>query len=167
MPSTPVRLMMCSGLLAVIGVASAKHVQSSSEFMRKAASDGLAEVQVCRLAMQRSHNAELKRVAQRLMDDHLRADAQLGTLARHKHVHLPSAPEPEDAAKVQRLRAASAAEFDHAWVASNIDDHRNDIRTFGEAGRTLGDADARRFAANELPVLRTHLRLVEGLKTRR
>lgn len=154
-------------LLAVAGAASAKSVPSSSEFMKKAASDGIAEVEVCRLAMQRSHSAELKRVAKRLMDDHLHADAQLAALARRKHVHLPSAPEPEDAAKVQRLRSESATHFDPAWVASNIDDHRNDIRTFRDASKTLRDADTRHFAAAALPVLRTHLHLVEALKHHR
>jgi putative membrane protein len=65
---------------------------------------------------------------------------------------------------VTKLQSVSASAFDRTWVSMNLEDHRKDIKLFGEASQKLDDADARQFAAATLPTLKTHLQLVEQLQ---
>jgi len=48
-------------------------------FVKEAASGGLAEVKLGEIALKRSSDAEVKAFAQRMIDDHSRADAELRT----------------------------------------------------------------------------------------
>jgi putative membrane protein len=50
-------------------------------FMQQAASAGIAEVQLGQLALTKSDDDAVKALAQRIVDDHTKANAQLKTIA--------------------------------------------------------------------------------------
>src|SRR5262245_44713885 len=53
-------------------------------FMRKAAESGMAEVKLAKLALDKSRNDEVKRFAQKLIDDHQKANDDLKQIATQK-----------------------------------------------------------------------------------
>src|SRR5438445_519881 len=59
-------------------------------FMKEAAGDGLAEVQLGQLAKDRGMSDEVKSFANRMVDDHSKANEQLKSLAQAKGVQLPT-----------------------------------------------------------------------------
>lgn len=59
-------------------------------FIMHAAHDGMAEVEMAKLAVQRASSDEVKQFAQRLIDDHSRANTELMQLATSKGVTMPS-----------------------------------------------------------------------------
>ncbi|HET6807119.1 MAG TPA: DUF4142 domain-containing protein [Frateuria sp.] len=158
-------------LLAAATPAFAGHSSSTMQheatdktaFMKKVASDGMAEVQICQLALRQSNDAQLKQVAQRLMDDHTQANQQLQQIAQSEGVSLPAELMPEDQQKVQKLQGKSGKAFDKQWIQMNLTDHRKDIKLFSMAGKELKDQPTRQFAQETLPKLKTHLQLVEQL----
>ena len=163
-------LLLATGTSAIAGHSDAAMQQTASDktaFMKKAASDGMAEVQVCQMALKQSDDAQLKQVAQRLMDDHTQANQQLQQIAQREHVSLPAQLMPEDQQKLQKLQGKSGQAFDKEWIELNLGDHRKDIELFSMAGDKLNDQAARQFAQATLPKLKTHLQLVEQLTQKR
>lgn len=159
-------LLFATGTPAMAGhdEASAQHTASDkTAFIKKAASDGKAEVQVCQMALKRSDDPQLKQVAQRLLDDHTQANQQLEQIAQRENVSLPEQLMPEDQQKLQKLQGKSGKAFDKEWIQTNLTDHRKDIKLFSMAGKKLDDQPTRQFAQNTLPKLKTHLQLVEQL----
>ncbi len=164
-------LLLCSfSLFLAAGSAMAGNdsnsqpTHDSSAFMKKVASGSTAEVQIGRLALDRSDDPQLKQVAQRLVTDHSQANDRLKAIAAQKGVSLPAQPKPEDQSKVTRLQSKSGQAFDQAWIAMNIKDHKKDIDMFSKASQNLDDPAVRQFAADTLPKLKTHLQLVQQLQ---
>src|ERR1700730_8279725 len=54
---------------------------SDQDFVRMASSDGLAEIDLGRMAMEQATNPEIKRFAQRVIDDHTKANQELNRTA--------------------------------------------------------------------------------------
>ena len=75
-------------------------------FARLAAAGGMAEVDLGRLAQQKAHAAEVKEFARQMVEDHSKANMQLGSLANSANIPLPSEPDPDH--KALRADLASA-----------------------------------------------------------
>ncbi len=83
-----------------------------------------------------------------------------------------SSGDPRDAvlatieAEVAALRGKSGAEFDRAFVADMVKDHKKTIELFEEASGRTGDTEVSEFASMTLPRLRAHLARAEALAQR-
>jgi len=140
------------------GVAAA-----DTTFMKKAADGGMAEVALAKLAQSNASNAEVKTFAQKLEQDHSKANDELKQLADQKKVTLPSAPSKMQAAKEAKLSKLSGAAFDRAYVAAMLEDHRKDVAEFERQSQHAADSDVKAWAAKTLPTLKDHLQQVEQL----
>ena len=136
---------------------------ADATFLKKAADGGLAEVSLAKLAQTKSSNAEVKAFAQKLEQDHTKANDELKTLADSKHVTLPSAPSKAFAAKEAKFSKLSGAAFDRAYIADMLADHKKDVAEFERQSTHAADAEVKAFAAKTLPTLKDHLQQVEQL----
>jgi predicted outer membrane protein len=67
-----------------------KVASDDKNFVLKAAEAGMAEVEMGQLALQQASNEEVKRFAQRMVDDHSKANTELMQLAQSKGITLPA-----------------------------------------------------------------------------
>ncbi len=133
-------------------------------FIKQAAADGMAEVQMGRMALDKSSNGKVKQLAQHVVDDHTKANDELRTLAQNKQVTLetsPSAAAQKDAADMQKI---GGAKFDKAWTAAMVKGHQKAVELFTTESRQLEDADIWKFIEATLPVLHTHLDMAQQLQ---
>lgn len=130
--------------------------------MQQAASAGVAEVQLGQLALTKSENDAVKALAQRIVDDHTKANAQLKTIADSEQVALAT---PDDAARDEaaRLRALDGSAFDQAWAKTMVGDHEKAVKLFSDEAAASGDSRLRQFAQATLPALRAHLQSAKQL----
>src|SRR4051794_18497634 len=80
---------------------------ADSSFVKEAATGGMAEVELGRLATQKAQNAEVKQFGQRMVDDHSRANDQLKPIAQQKNVAVPTQLSGKDKALYDRLNKMS------------------------------------------------------------
>lgn len=132
-------------------------------FMRHAAADSLAEIQMGHIALDKSSSAQVKELAQRIIDDHTKANDQLMSIAERQQVTLPTEPTPMQKQEADKLKAMSGAAFDQAYARAMVKDHRKAIKMFGMESRKASDNDVKQFASATLPVLKTHLEMAEKL----
>ena len=127
-------------------------------FMLKAASGGLYEVEVSKLAAGKAESADVKKYASMLVDDHTKANAELTALAEARGVKLPAQPPADKRERLTRMGTMSGAAFDQAYVKQvGIGDHKADIALFEKAGRTGKDPEIKAWIDGRLPTLREHL----------
>jgi putative membrane protein len=175
MPTHPlVRIVAGTTLLfGLIGTAFAQsdgNMQSMANtaddtFMKHAAADGMAEVQMGQMAMKKSSDADVKQLAQRIVDDHTKINDALRALAESKQVPLPtslSADAQKQAAEVKKL---DGKKFDQAWAKAMVKDHQKAVETFTTASKQAQDADTQKFATDTLPALNTHLQMAQKVQS--
>ena len=129
------------------------------EFVTKAAEGGQQEVMMAQMAVDKASNPDVKQFAQRLVDDHSKANEELKTLASSKGLTLPA----ENATKTQKMKndmgKHSGAMFDREYMKDMIKDHQKDIAMFEREARDGRDSDVKAWAEKTLPTLREHLQM--------
>ncbi|HUK32263.1 MAG TPA: DUF4142 domain-containing protein [Vicinamibacterales bacterium] len=127
------------------------------EFVLDAAKGGMAEVELGKLAAERSQNDEVKKFAQRMVDDHTKANAQLKQIADSKSIKLPADVEGKDKALMQRLEKLNGPAFDRAYMTAMVSDHQKDVNEFKHEANAGRDSQVKSFASSTLPTLEEHL----------
>jgi len=142
---------------AATTAASATSGAPGSAFMIKAGGDGMAEVELGRLALERASSADVKAFAQMMVDDHSKANAELTSLAGTKGVTLPGEPPPPAKAAKDHLSTLSGAAFDKAYMDHMVKDHEKAVALFSKEASGGKDPEAKDWAAKTLPALQQHL----------
>ena len=137
-----------------------------TEFLTKAAQGGLAEVELGKLALTKATNAEVKKFAQQMVDDHSKANAELKTLAAQKNFSMPTEPSSKGKSLMDKLKGLSGAEFDKAYVNGMVEDHEEDVKLFKNQSEDGKDADVKAWAAKTLPNLQMHLDMIKGIQSK-
>jgi putative membrane protein len=142
-----------------LGTATAAGMtKSEMQFLRNAAGGGKAEVTLGELGLQRAQSPEVRQFAQRMVDDHSKANQQLMDLAKQKDIKLSSAM-PKDAKQIERrLSGLSGAAFDREYMKDMVKDHEKDVAKFQQEAKNGKDPEVQQFAAQTLPILEDHLK---------
>ncbi|XWW45999.1 DUF4142 domain-containing protein [Fibrella sp. USSR17] len=134
-----------------------------SEFAVKAASGGLLEVELGKIAQEKGQSAEVKKFGVQMVTDHEKANAELKALAALKNITLPTTPGEEHQKDIDDMRKLSGAEFDKKYISYMKDDHEEDVKEFKEAAKDAKDPSIREFATKTLPTLQMHLDMVTAM----
>ena len=90
-------------------------------FVRHAAWSGMFEIDTAKLAADRTNNSEIKQFAQRMIDDHTKANNQLEQIAQSKGMDVPKTLDPVDQAKLDQLQKMQPGrDFDRAYVYGQV-----------------------------------------------
>lgn len=133
-------------------------------FWTKAAQGGMAEVELAKLALQKSTNADVKKFAQMMVTDHTKANDELKALATKKNVTLPT-DIGSHKTTLADLNGKTGAEFDKAYVEAMVDDHETDVDLFSD-NTDNSDADIKAFTTKTLPTLQSHLKMIKDIQTK-
>jgi putative membrane protein len=129
------------------------------EFVSNAGMGGLMEVLAGNLALQKAASADVKSFGQRMVTDHSKANEELSQLATTKGLALPTELDGEEKSMIDHLTSLSGAEFDKAYMAHMVDDHKKDVEEFEKASTSAQDGDVKGWAGRTLPTLQQHLQL--------
>jgi putative membrane protein len=131
-------------------------------FVKTAALDGMTEVELGKLAASKSNTSDVKRFAQKMVQDHGQANQQLTAIARSKGLPLPTKLDAQHEAMVKELSAKSGAAFDSAYASHMAKAHTKAVALF-EAAAQSSDAELAAFAKQTLPTLQQHEQLANNL----
>jgi putative membrane protein len=131
-------------------------------FMKEAASGGLMEVELGKVAAEKGSHQRVKEFGKRMQADHSKANAQLKKIASSKGVELPTEPSGEHKSTMDKLTKLSGAEFDREYMEAMVDDHKEDIEKFQTQADKGKDPEVKKFASESLPILKKHLELAQS-----
>src|SRR5664279_3837650 len=113
--------------------------QSTKDFATDAATGGMMEVELGKLAEQKAASQQVKDFGKMMVDDHTKINDDLKTMASKKNIDLP---------------------------ASVTDDHKKDIDACKKAESKVDDNDFKNFITNSLPTLQKHLDAIQSIKSK-
>jgi putative membrane protein len=135
------------------------------EFILDAAKGGIAEVELGKMAAERAKNDEVKKFAQRMVDDHSKANDELKSIAQAKGIKLPDDADATQKATMKRLEKLNGAAFDRAYMQMMVGDHVKDVNEFKKESNSGKDSQVKSFAASTLPTLEEHLQQARMART--
>jgi len=141
--------------------------ENTKDFVNKAATGGMEEVELGNLAQQKATNQRLKDFGKMMVDDHTKANDELKTLAAKKSIDVPTAVTDDQRKDIDKLSKKSGADFDKAYENMMVDDHKKDIDEFKKAENKVNDNDIKNFAINTLPTLEKHLDSIQAIKSKK
>ncbi|SFD02023.1 DUF4142 domain-containing protein [Massilia yuzhufengensis] len=118
----------------------------------------MAEIATARIAIGKSQNADVKAYAQRMIDDHTKAQAEVQALAKTKGVELPTELNVKFKAKSKLLETLSGDIFDRTYIKqSGRADHHDTHEKLRANLEGVKDADIKALALKIRPVVEQHL----------
>jgi putative membrane protein len=133
-------------------------------FLAQAAAGGMAEVQFGKLASQKASDPEVKQFAQKMVEDHTKANQKLEAIAKGMNFAAPHALKPEDQEAYDRLSKLSGEAFDRAYVQHMVKDHQKDVQLFRTYSTSASSPEVKAFASSTLPTLQKHYEEVQQLQ---
>jgi putative membrane protein len=153
-----------SAVNSVSNAVSGATTSSADSFMKEAAQGGLAEIEMGKLAQEKSKNPEIKKFGQMMVTDHTAAGNDLKALAAKKNVTLPS-----DTGSHKSMIDSLSKEtdgFDKAYVNGMVSDHESDLKAFKSQADSASDPDVKAFAAKVVPVIQKHLDAIKAIEAK-
>ncbi|MEI6948255.1 DUF4142 domain-containing protein [Paraflavisolibacter sp. H34] len=132
--------------------------KADKDFVVKAASGGIMEVELGNIAQQNAASQRVKDFAAMLVRDHSKANDELNALASAKGTMIN-----KDSllnlhkGHIESLQKKTGAEFDKAYMKMMVSDHQEDVSKFQNKANNGKDSALKTWAAATVPTLRMHL----------
>jgi len=128
------------------------------DFVMKAASGGMMEVELGNIAQQNAASQRVKDFASMMVRDHSKANDELMSFANRRSVMLNKDSLMNlHKAHIDALKNKTGAAFDKAYMSMMVSDHKKDVSEFEKASKMCKDQECLAFAGKTLPVLQMHL----------
>lgn len=123
----------------------------------------MAEVAAGKMALEKSSNADVKKFAQTMVDDHSKALDSVTEVAKAKEVSLPAGPDSAHKAMAARLQKMSGDAFDKAYMQqAGVTDHSKVHAKLKKDEMAAKDPDVKALAAKMLPTVEAHLQTAKA-----
>jgi putative membrane protein len=137
--------------------------EADAKFTTQAAVGGMAEVELGKMALEKSSNPQVKEFATMMVKDHGMANTELTAIAKQKNITLPSTVDDEHKKKMDELSKKAGADFDKAYVSAMVDGHKSTLKLLEDESRDGNDADLKSFAAKTAPIVQSHLVMINKI----
>ena len=140
-----------------------KKAEKDAEFVAETVAGNYAEIEMAKLASQKSNNAQVKEVATFLEAEHTKMLGDLQALASTKAISIPT-DKTDDARKMieDMSKEEDVKDFNKDWCKEMKDKHEKTIKKFEDRASETEDADLKALIDSALPNLRTHLDRVKA-----
>ena len=148
-----------TGVNSMLGVSP-----STADFVKQVAISDLFEIEAGKLAQQKGNAAE-KTFASQMVADHTKTSTELKGLVSSGKVkaELPAALDSSHQSKLDKLKAASGAEFSSEFNSMQVSAHKDAVDLFERYAKGGDNPDLKDWAGKTLSALRHHLQMAQDL----
>jgi putative membrane protein len=156
-------LVLCALMATVPLAALSADTTHDESFYKNLAEGGISEVDLGKLAEEKSTDPKVKDFAARMVKDHSAANEKLQSLAASKNLSLPSSASAAQLATKAKLEVLTGKVFDDSYVKSQVKAHTGTVALLQKEIASGQDADAKAFARSILPTIRSHLKEIRAI----
>jgi len=135
-----------------------------AEFVKKAASGGMFEVELGKVAKEKSADGEVRRFGERMVTDHTKANKELTDVAKAAGYAVPTKMMVKHQEHLDAFKKESGKTFDQDYIKHMVKDHEEDIEEFDRASREARNPELKAFATKALPTLKEHLEMARRIR---
>jgi putative membrane protein len=144
--------------------AAAKVGSGDQKMMQDISHANHAEVAAGKLALDKSQSDDVKVFAQKMIDDHSKAQQELQLLAESKGVMLPAEPDTKHKAMAKMLSGLKGEAFDKRYLKQGgLDDHQAAHKLLERVQTQAKDADLKAYAAKTVTAVELHLAMAQEI----
>jgi len=130
------------------------------QFVRSATENGIGDVKISELAVQKGSVA-IKDLAQKMLSDHTTINNDLGNVADQMGVTLPKKMSKEQKAEYEKLNGLSGKDFDTEYVTYMARAHFQDLHGFHSEATAAADPALQQEVVKALHTMHEHLGLIK------
>ena len=139
----------------------AQNVRADSLFIGEVNTSNNLELRLARIAENRASADVVKRFAQKMITDHTSMQRDWASVFARSGARTRAANDPQMQGQVSRLQGLSGTDFDWAYMATMVANHREAVNQFQTARRTAQSSEVRELVARSLPYLQEHLTVAQ------
>ena len=140
--------------------------ETEQAFTQTATQAHLAEIDMARIAMEKSNNKDVSDYANMIRSDHGSALETLTDLMIDKHVPQVRTLAPQTQQDITRMTTLNGPEFDREFVNMMVSDHQKAISLFRDQQGISQNPDISKYVEGVLPTLELHLEKALRLQSR-
>ncbi|RXH55844.1 DUF4142 domain-containing protein [Granulicella sibirica] len=146
------------------GAAFAQDTTSDDKkFLVDAAQGSLFEVNLAKLALEKSGDPNVKEFASKMVKDHTMLIESMKPLGKKLGVKEPTGPTVASRAKYQELKLKSGISFDRAYVETMVKDHHDDLKDFMDEDQKTTNPEVKAAVEKGLKVIKEHTVMIDGI----
>jgi putative membrane protein len=152
------------GVIGLVLLTSpARAGNDEADFVTRASVGNLFAITESQLAIERADDPKVKTLAQQLVDDHKKAEAELDSAADGSGATAAAALDADHQTRATALQGKSGADFDKAYAADQGEIHSNLLTLYADY-MLLGDnAKLKPLAIRMIPITEQQLKKVQAL----
>ena len=131
--------------------------------MKQLAQANLNEIEAGKTAASKASSPDVKRFAQKMVDDHTQMLNDLKTLAQQKSVSLPQSASIKDMAQMKLMQRSSGAEFDKKYMEGMVKDHQEALKEVQDLAAKTKDADFKAALQKASTRVSEHLQMAQRI----
>jgi putative membrane protein len=137
---------------------------SDTRFVEAQLEGNLAEIDMAKLAIQRSQDQNIRNFAQKMITDHTAANGTLMPIAQGQEIAMPTALSPAHQAMLEQLSNLNGVAFDTTYINMMIQAHGETLAAMNSQ-LTKGQSQVINvWVQNTRPVVQQHLQIAEQIK---
>lgn len=138
--------------------------EATSDFLVKAADEGMAEVAAAKIAEDKALRKEVKDFAKEIIKEHDSLNSEVKSLASQLSVTLPATAGEDHQKKIADLGGKDTKDFDKEFMDMMVSNHKKTLDLFRDAGEKTLDPEVKAFIIATIPTLASHLAKAETLQ---
>ena len=135
-----------------------------AEFVAKAASGDMFEVELGKVADTRARNDSVKKFSERMVADHGKSNEALKKAAKAAGLTVPEKMNDENQKEFDRFKEYKGENFDRDYITTMVADHETDLAEFTRASKEAKNPAIKDFATKTLPTVKAHLEQAKKLQ---
>jgi putative membrane protein len=142
-------------------------VADDSSYLNEAAKINIMEIQMGKLAQQKSMTPEVKKYAAMMVADHTKSLDELRIMANNKTITLPTEIEGEGLEEYNELKEKSGAEFDKMYMEMMTESHQKGMDKMTEISQKVSDEDVKLWTSRQVEGMITHHEEAKKIQSKR
>jgi putative membrane protein len=144
-------------VLALPALAQQKMDNDEMAAFKRIYQANINEVAAGKVGAEKAQSPDVKRFAQKMVDDHGKMAAEMKTLGQSKGVNLAEGTGMTDMAKLKLMERKSGAEFDQAFMDHMVKEHELTAKDVEATASKAKDAEFKAALQKALPKIKEHL----------
>ena len=152
-----------SVLIGTAAQADEKFTPQDKTFVMKVSQGNNAEIMTSKLALQKSQDKNVRKVADMLVKEHGQAEDNLKQLASTYKMKVPDGTDPKHQAMYKMLQGINGTAFDKAYMKGQVKDHYATIALFKKELDKGNQTQVRSYAVKWLPGIENHTQMITSV----
>jgi putative membrane protein len=132
-------------------------------FVKKALEGNIGEIEMGKLALQKSNDDQVKQFAQRMVDDHGKMLDELKPAAEQMGVKVPEGPSKGQMKSMDKMKALSGDAFDQAYIKDMVKDYKGDDNDFKMEAQSTQNPQLKQMVMQSDQTIESHLQQIQQL----